>query len=158
MANRVLYFDRKTGGTGGSLDHTYLGKDVSPDNIGGNRVVANWSMTAEGPWSKIQIDTFYFASPVADADYNTARKDAAAYLEVIRSACHYRPPILKELARGAAVLVHSAENFGSIVNEGDGSTLLADCQLLEASITDDVGIHGVGVRFVFGAIAACAVP
>lgn len=152
----VLKFIRRTGGTGGTIDETFLGHDEELAGSPPSAPPSTWKHEPQGALARVVVDTFYFADPTTDLD--EARLAAAAYVEAFRTAVNYRPPIVKELTRNATVLVHLAENFGDLVVDPGGDVVLADCQLVEASVTDDVGIHGIGVQFVFAAVTPTCQP
>ena len=158
----VLKFVRKAGGTGATLSTTYLGFDGDEVTSGNNQMIASWAAAADGVLSKIIVSTFYFAAEpnfVTDPYYQVSRKSAVEYLETIRSALYWRPLNVKSLARGIAVIPHTREQWGDLINESNGNAvLLANCALIDAEIVDDAGLYGVQVQFTFGKVAASAAP
>jgi hypothetical protein len=147
----ILKFERRTNGTGTVLDTTFLGHNETSTGA-----PAMWSFQPDGMLIKCVVETFYFADPTQT---NAQQRVAAVkYIEDLRSALLYRPIIVKELARGKAVMPRIVQNFGTLVLHSPSTTLLTNCTLIEASVSDDVGINGIGIRLVFGRVADAATP
>lgn len=149
MATRELKFVLDTGGTTLLGADTTAGSPVLP-------VISNWSFRAEGPLTRLDVDSFYFVSPGTD-DLAVARTLVGAYLEASRTSMLYKPPVIKELARGAAAIPNTHANKGS-VKRADNTVILADCYLESAAVTDDTQVNGIGLRFTFVAVAPRGAP
>lgn len=150
MANRVTKFVLDSGGT------TYIGTDAtgSPSTP----IISKWSTKADGVFTRLIVDTHYIVAPPTSDDGAAGRTQIAAYLEATRTAMKWKPPVLKELARGVAVIPNTFSNRGSVKRD-DGTTLLANCFLESVAVTDDeVGMNAVGLQFVFVAVAPRAAP
>ena len=138
---------------------TYLGKDAT--GVTPFKTAGNIFPSVEGNLARQRIETFFFADieTASDPNLTAARAAAAAYLDACRLSMGYRgPPIVKDLARGAAVISNVFAAKGDLKLDDDGTTVFANCFLESAETIDDPGIHGVGIAFTFVAVAAHAAP
>lgn len=154
----VIQFVRKALSGGATLSTTLLGYDYSGSS---NECTGTYSITSEGELTKVTVDTFYIPNDPnfsSDAYGHAARALAEAYLESVRTAVNFRPAIIKKLARGQAVAAKISESWGDLQLVNNSSTILAGVTLMDASVVDDPGLHVIGLRFVFGKVAAVLTP
>ncbi len=154
----VVRFVRKALSGGATLSTTLLGYDYSGSS---NECTASYSITSESELTKVTVDTFYIPNDpnfATDAYGHAARALAEAYLETVRTAVNFRPATIKKLARGQAVAAKVSESWGDLELVNNGATILAGVTLMDASVIDDPGLHVVGIRFVFGKVAAILTP
>lgn len=146
---RIQWINR-TDGTGAIIGTHDLGYD---DDASGNiQYHSTFRVLDEGPLVKYVVQTFYWhTDPTTEAEVIAARAAAMAYLDDLKATLRYREPVVRDLARGRVHLPNIHQNFGELVVSGTGAaTLLTNCTLFDAQVTDDVGIHGIGIELTFG--------
>ena len=123
-------------------------------------VECTWYPVSEGPVQKVRVDTFYFAqAPASETEVATRRAAVTAYAESLRTALLFRPPIVKQLARGAAFIPNIHDNFGDLETVAPTPlVILETCVVFDVEVVDDDGIHGIGISVTFGKVAPCASP
>lgn len=157
-----LRFDIKTGGTGTVETSVWLSWDETLDSGSEGHVHGEFTLTPDGMLVRAVCAAYYFAADPETADEEvTARQSATAHADDLKASLRFRPPIVKELARGAVVLPNIHNNFGDLVavdTEGGDHVVLANCTCSGVEIEDDPKIHGVRYLVSFTKAAEASAP
>lgn len=158
-----LRFDRRSGGTGSVLSSTWLGHDAALGTGHEHKIAGNVFTAHEGPYINARAVVFYFpTTPTTPDTFAAARQAIAGRADALAAALLFRPPVSKELARGAAVMPNIHDNFGDLVAaDPDGNpdrVILANCTLASIEVEDPDGIHGAQLALTFRKVHAAATP
>lgn len=149
---KYMRFRIKTGGTGGHRSTIPFGVD-DPDSAW------LWKVHYQGEGLLTTISCQFWMPNDHGA---TSLLIVQAKGEGIRNACLFKPPLIKPLPRGKAIMPNLHQNFGDVVihdsyintSDASGDVLLANCTLLEPPRVENANNEGgCMITCKFGRIA-----
>lgn len=155
----MIRFVLKENGTGSVISTTKLGLDDTTE------VPCEFRAVPDQVLNKVEVRCHYFpGTTVTDgATFNTARALVVARMEALKVALRWKPPVVKPMARGVAVMPNVFNNFGDLVQaatNGSATTtnILTNCTLVDAAVVDDdAAINGITLSLTFGKVSASMV-
>lgn len=146
----ILRWQNRTNGTGTILSTV----DLSVD--GSTAISGDYTPVPDEILNKVQVRAFYFPSGDETTEYDSNRAAIAGRVEALKTALKFKPPTVKRLARGVAVMPNIYNNFGDLVYGPSSpyTVILANCCLLDISVEEDTNASGMSILMTFGKVAA----